>query len=253
MIALFALAACSSSNPPLETAVPNPAPTTAPSPDPTPGPGDAEVVTLTTRDDVSLEADFYAADGTGGPAFVLLHMIPPGNDRGNWPASFISALSEEGWAVLALDRRGAGNSGGNATEAYTGPSGKYDVEAATLFLADRGYGDVAIIGASNGTTSMIDYTVWAGDNDRTVPVALGFMTGGNYTESQTEMSTVPQLPSVFTFSTAERAWSEDQRDLDPGTWSFQEYDGGAHGTRMFDAKPDVTADLVGFFGGVLAE
>lgn len=210
-------------------------------------PPPSEVVTVQTRDGVTLEADLYPTGIAEGPAFVLLHMIPPANDRTGWPASFIDRLVDQRWAVLALDRRGAGASGGNPAEAYEGEKGRYDVEAAVLDLQARGYGDIAIIGASNGTTSMIDYTVWAGGEGLPVPVALGFMTGGTYTESQTPMSALPDLPAVFTYSTAERAWSEAQRPLDPGSWSFLEYDGGDHGTRMFEAKPEVAGDLVDFF------
>lgn len=243
VIVMLAMA-CSSSNPPLET--PTPAPE-MPVPEPEGRPA-VEVVTLQTRDGVSLEADFYAVDEPGGPAFVLLHMIPPNNDRTNWPVRFVNDLRDEGWAVLRLDRRGAGGSEGTATEAYTGPNGKFDVEAGALFLADRGYGALALIGASNGTTSALDYATWAGDNDRPVPVAIGFMTGGSYTEAQTAMDVLGDVPSVFTYSTAERDWSEDQRPLDPGTWSFLEYADGAHGTRMFEAQPDVRDDLVAFFG-----
>lgn len=241
---LVLLAACKT---PPET-VPTPTPTPAPAPVTPPG---AELVELTTRDDVTLVADWYDSGVSGSPAFVLLHMIPPNNDRTNWPANFIDRLVEQGWSALVVDRRGAGASGGEAIEAYEGPNGKHDVEAATAFLQDRGAGELAIIGASNGTTSMLDYTVWAPTEGLPEPVAVGLMTGGTYTENQNPMSALPQIPAVFTYSTAERGWSEAQRPLDPGTWSFLEYEGGAHGTQMFDAKPKVKGDLVDFFAGVL--
>jgi hypothetical protein len=77
------------------------------------------------------------------------------------------------------------------------------------------------------------------------------MTGGTYTETNTSMTEVPTVPAVFTFSTEERAWSVDQQPLDPGTWSFLEYPDGDHGTRMFDAAPEVSDDLVAFFTSVL--
>ena len=56
---------------------------------------------------------------------------------------------------------------------------------------------------------------------------------------------------MFTYSTAEREWSEGQRDLDPGSWRFLEYDGGDHGTRMFTVRPEVSADLDGWLAEVL--
>jgi len=55
------------------------------------------------------------------------------------------------------------------------------------------------------------------------------------------------MPAAFTFSTLESGWSQAQAGLDPGTWSLLEYLEGDHGTRMFDAAPEVTDDLVAFF------
>ena len=47
-----------------------------------------------------------------------------------------------------------------------------------------------MIGASNGTTAMIDYMAWAQSEPTAVPVAaMGFMTGGTYTEAQTSPAT----------------------------------------------------------------
>ncbi len=210
-----------------------------------------QVVQLETRDGVTLEADWYAPAAAGAPAFVLLHMIPPNNDRTNWPRSFARSLVAEGWSALAIDRRGAGGSGGVAEEAYSGEKGRLDVEAAAAFLEDQGAGDLVIIGASNGTTSMIDYAVWAAGEGLQEPVALGFMTGGGYTENQTTMSSLPDVPAVFTYSTSEKAWSEEQQGLGRGAWTFLEYPGGSHGSRMFDSKPEVADDLIDFFNGVL--
>lgn len=207
------------------------------------------VVTLETRDGLTLEAD-YLPTATAGPGIVLLHMIPPGNDRSNWPGSFRQRLFEAGFSVLALDRRGAGGSEGVAEDAYTGPLGRNDVEAAVGKLVADGYGPIALLGASNGTTSMIDYAVWAPTEGLPEPVALGFMTGGTYTEAQNPMSAVPAVPAIFTTSTAERAWSEAQRPLDPGSWQFHEYPDGAHGTGMFEAAPVVGDDLLAFYTAV---
>jgi pimeloyl-ACP methyl ester carboxylesterase len=215
------------------------------------GPG-VEVVQLRTTDGVALEGDLYGQpDPVDGPGFCLLHMIPPGNDRTGWPLSFIEALRAQGWGVLAIDRRGAGASDGDPKEAYTGPNGVFDVEACIGALTDRGYGPIAVIGASNGTTSMIDYAVWAEREGGVSLAAMGFMTGGSYTEGQTAMEAVPAVPAVFTYSTAERGWSVDQQGLHDDVWVFEEYPQGDHGTRMFEARPEVTNDLVAFFASVL--
>jgi pimeloyl-ACP methyl ester carboxylesterase len=211
------------------------------------------VITLTTRDEVQLEADYYPQPSQDAPGIVLLHMVPPSNDRSNWPIPFRMALYDAGFSVLVVDRRGAGGSGGEATDAYEGPKGKNDVEACALRLADDGYGDLYLLGASNGTTSMLDYTVWAPGEALPVPLGLGFMTGGTYTENQNEVSELPEaLPAVFTYSTEERAWSADQQALGRAAWVFHEYADGDHGTRMFEAAPEVESDLLAFFTGLQA-
>lgn len=211
------------------------------------------VVALTTEDGVALEADYYPAARGGAPAYVLLHMIPPNWDRTSWPLDFIAALQEDGASVVVPDRRGAGGSGGEATDAYQGENGKYDVAACVDLLVADGAGDLVIIGASNGTTSALDYTVWAQAGNHLAPAALGFMTGGPDTEKNTAMDALGPTPAIFTFSTEERSWSVEQRSLDPGSWSFVEYADGDHGTLMFAAAPEVSDDLVGYFDAVVGD
>ena len=97
------------------------------------GPAEAQVETLKTRDGVTLKADYYPAS-PGAPGVVLLHMIPPHWERSSWPTEFIGALHKRGWSVINIDRRGAGESGGVAKEAYEGENGRYDVEAAVKRL-----------------------------------------------------------------------------------------------------------------------
>lgn len=206
-----------------------------------------------TADGVDLVADWYPASAPDRPAVLLLHMIPPNWDRSSWPDDFVSALRAEDWAVLVVDRRGAGDSGGTARDAYEGEGGQLDVDACVDFLGAEGAGGLAIVGASNGTTSMIDFVVGTGDGGALVPAALTFMTGGTYTEAQHDMGDVAAVgvPALFTFSTAERAWSVDQQAVDPGGWAFLEYADGDHGTEMFSAAPEVGGDIVGFLGGHL--
>ncbi|NCG21415.1 MAG: hypothetical protein GWP91_20585 [Rhodobacterales bacterium] len=211
-----------------------------------------EVVTLNTSDGVALEADRYTGIA-GKPGIVLTHMIPPSNTRADWPVNFIEKLTCHGWSVIAFDRRGTVNSGGTPVDSYEGPGGQLDIAAAVASLNEVGVEGLALIGASNGTTSSIDYAIWADANGGPEILALGLMTGGGYTENQHAMSTLPNIPVAFTYSTAEANWSVDQQPLDPGSWSFLEYEGGAHGTQMFDAKPKVKSDLEDFLLDVLPQ
>lgn len=211
---------------------------------------DAVVISLQTRDGVTLAADYHALGASSGPGVVLVHMIPP-NSRGDWPVAFRERLVDSGWAVVNIDRRGAGESEGVAEESYQGPNGKYDVEAAVKHLQSEGYGPIAILGASNGTTSMIDYAAWAGGEGLPEPAAMAFLSGGSYTEAQTAMSAVPRVPAAFLYPPNEAAWSEAQQEGAPDTWTFTAYPEGAHGTRLFTTSENeaVQSDLVQFLEG----
>ncbi len=198
---------------------------------------------LETRDGVSLEADLYLG-APGSDGVVLLHMIPPHYDRTSWPESFLDKAAEAGWHLCVVDRRGSGKSGGTPRDAYEGEKGKYDVEACVKRLEAHGLDQLAVFGASNGTTSALDYTAWADATEGVKkPDLLGFLTGGAYTEAQTDVVMAEDLPAVFTYSTEEREWSAALKDVSP-KWVFHEYPGGAHGTKMFAAKPVVERDLL---------
>lgn len=211
---------------------------------------ETRVVALTTEDGVRLEADFRIT-AAGAPVAALFHMIPPSNDRRNYPPAFIDALAAAGFTVLNVDRRGAGGSGGVAREAYTGPNGALDVAAAVDFLAAHpcGFdlGRLTLVGASNGTTSVLDYAMTRGT--RPVPARAVFLTGGRYTENQHPLSgaanALPQLRLAWDRGeTAARSWAEGYRSGAPAAWSFDEYTGGGHGTRLFAGNPNAVADIV---------
>jgi len=215
-----------------------------------PGATTPEVLTLTTRDGVALEADRYAG-AAGCPGIVLLHMIPPSNTRADWPGNFISKLTRNGWSVLAIDRRGAGGSLGEPEDSYEGEKGAYDAEVAVQSLSEIGAQGIVLIGASNGTTTVLDYAIWAPGEGLPEAIAMGFMTGGSYTENQNAMAAAPDIPAFFTFSTSESAWSLDQEALGHDDWTMLEYPGGAHGTQMFDSKPTVKGDIEDWLISVL--
>jgi pimeloyl-ACP methyl ester carboxylesterase len=213
-----------------------------------------EVVALETRDGVALEADYYGARASspGTIGLVLVHMIPPSWDRTSWPTDFIQRLRDRNWQVIAFDRRGAGNSGGVATEAYQGEKGRYDVEAADAFLRNKGVERMVVIGASNGTTSALDFILWSLEEESlSTPEAVVFMTGGGYTENNTNLGDLALPAAMFTYSTAERDWSVGQQEHDPGSWLFKEYPNGDHGTKMFAAEPTVQSDIEGYLVGAL--
>lgn len=217
------------------------------------------VVTFPTEDGETLEADLYTTGEPNAPVAVLLHMIPPDNDRTNYPAAFITALTSRGINVLNVDRRGAGGSSGTARDAFVGPQGRLDPKAAIDFLAAHDcrfdLGRLALVGASNGTTSVVDYTVFGANASWPRPKALVFLTGGTYTEAQNRISAqraaFDPLPIQFVYSTAERGWSVGFEPNKADGWVFSEYANGDHGTRMFDVAPQAITDVAAFLEGAL--
>jgi len=225
---------------------------TQPAPAQPAGKLDCAVVTLPTSDGLKLVADHCPAS-PGAPVVVLLHMIPPHHDRTNYPGPFRSKLVDAGIEVLNLDRRGGGDSEGVAKEAYTGPNGVRDVQAALDWLRANSTADLsswACVGASNGTTTCLDYAVRAADGEGLVgPKALVLMTGGKYTETQQPLrdSVVVNLPVLFTYNAAEAEWSEAQRSADSQSlWTWTAYEPGGHGTRVFAPNPEAMTDVVRF-------
>ncbi len=224
----------------------------------------AEVVTFTTSDDVTLEADLTLTGDAADPVAILFHMIPPSNTRTNYPAEFIAALTSRGVNVLNVDRRGAGGSSGVAAEAYTGPTAKIDAQAAFDFLAAHSCVNTSrfvLVGASNGTTTALDYTVAAETDDAyPLPSGLVFLTGGGYTESQNRIADHRALlePLPVTFMWAENeapanTWATGFQADAPDGWAFLSYAEGDHGTRNFTRAPASVNDVADAIGSALAE
>lgn len=229
-----------------------------PEPAPAKAPGAAcAVVTVPTSDGLNLAADHCPAKD-GAPVVVLLHMIPPHHDRTNYPAAFRTMLVEAGIEVLNLDRRGGGDSHGDPKQAYTGPHGVKDVQAALDWLGTHSKANLeswGCVGASNGTTTCLDYAVHALDSEGLRgPSALVFMTGGKYTENQNVLagSAVQNLPVLFTYNAQEAEWSESQKKSAPeDIWRWSAYEPGGHGTRVFESNPESMQDVIRFLAGHL--
>ena len=248
---LLALTGCPPTPPSGDPPAP---PLPKPAPDPTACEPGTSTVPLTTEDGVALQADLYSNGEVEGPGVVLLHMVPPSHDRSNYPPAFIDALVAKGITVLNIDRRGAGGSQGDPKEAYEGPKGKLDVNAAVTFLSKGpcrvDASRIALVGASNGTTSAVDYAIKAHvDPNWPRPAAIVMLTGGPYTENQHSVAghaAALSMPVLLVYSVEEREWSEAQKELQQPSWSFSIYKDGAHGTKMFGALPQAQEDVVGF-------
>lgn len=226
----------------------------------TPPPGcdqDWTEVTFATSDGVDLVADWRPATSPNRPLVVLFHMHPGGNDRSGYPKRVRNAIHDLDMGVLNVDRRGGGESGGVVDDAFTGVGGRLDMEASVSFGTDAARdcpvdaSRLMVVGASNGTTSALDYTV-GHDASLPTPSALIWMSPGTYTESQNAIAdhrkTLDVIDIQWLFPTNE-PYSKDFQNGAPAGWSFVER-GTAHGTRMFDEaelEDQTLADMIAFF------
>lgn len=202
-------------------------------------------VTLTTRDDVTIVADYWGASSAERPAIVLVHMNPSGPwDRSNWPSSFIQLLVDQDWAVIVPDRRGAGDSGGVAEDAYETVKGSYDIEACVKHLEVDGFSDLAIVAASNGTTSTWDYMGSAEAEGWPAVKTAALISVVGSTTNNTELDAVPDIPIWFGYPDFESSNNDRFQEADPGAWTFKEYADGEHGTKMFATTPELETDLL---------
>jgi alpha-beta hydrolase superfamily lysophospholipase len=174
----------------VQAAAPGPTPTPTPSPAATPSPTvfatlaaspaphatGPEEVSFVTRDGVSIRGTYHPPTNPGPYAVVLLHML--GRNRTDWNG-FVPYLQREGFAVLAFDLRGHGESAARNGQPYEWRSfsdadfrgSVVDVEAAKEFLRSRGHaGPYGMVGASIGANLAIRYA--AQDTDVRAIVAL---------------------------------------------------------------------------------
>lgn len=222
---------------------------------------DGQEVKLVTQDGVALKAVHYSSGVPGSKAVVLLHMIPPRFDLNNYSEPFIQELRARGLDVINVNRRGATGSQGKAEDAYLGPLGRLDALAGVHFLLDSPCKNdpegIAMIGASNGSTTMIDYNIQAHnapDQRQPKAKAMVFLSGGPYTENQHKISeqldALADIPAFFAYPKDEAEWNNEIQTMsetqEVACWSFQEYNEGAHGTFMFDSNPELIPQIGDF-------
>jgi hypothetical protein len=213
-----------------------------------------------TEDGVRLTADLHPAAGTGGPAVVLLHMNPEGNDNSNFPPEFIEQLTARTLTVLNVNRRGAGGSAGTPGDSFEGPSGRLDAKAAQAFLVDHCSTNASAmvwVGASNGTTTAWDFTV-AASTDPALPLPRGlvFMSGGSYTENQhpvaDNLALLQSLPVMLAYPDSEAEWNDTVAGATPpASWQVVQYDGGSHGSGLLTSNPESVQAIADFVGVTL--
>jgi pimeloyl-ACP methyl ester carboxylesterase len=243
---------------PTHTAVPqpsSPSPTDAPEVEPTNLPPTlvpetavsepiTENVTIEAADGLLLHATYYGPGGIGPfPGVILLHML--GSNRQVWEdVGFTEALLTEGYAVLALDMRGHGDSGSNRDWQQADD----DLEWVWNYFVGLENIDgerTAVIGASIGS----NIALRTGANEPAVKTTVLLSPGLDYRGVTTEdavekYGSRPILIVASEEDTYSANSSKTLAELAQGEVELQMYNGAGHGTDMFGPQPDLTEILL---------
>ena len=237
---------------PTPTRQPSPAPTQTIPPAPTRTPASTDPAasatpqaTLPAGEEVLIAADdgllisgaFYPAEGPAPwPGVLLLHMAY--RTRADWN-SLIPLLVRAGYAVLAVDLRGHGDTGGSIdwdkAAADMPPvwrylSGRPDVDAART----------AILGASMGASLALH----AGAGEPAVRILVLLSPGLNYFGLATEAAMQaygdrPVLMVAGSQNTYPAKSAQELAEIAPQA-QLQTYDTSAHGTDLLQETPEIS-------------
>jgi pimeloyl-ACP methyl ester carboxylesterase len=212
--------------------------------------GEPHRVEYTTSDGVVIIGDYWMPKDASAPApaVILLHMYR--SDRSAW-RPLVPVLEEAGFAVLAIDMRGHGESikpedrklekRVRDRDPVLFRAMHRDVFGAYRWLQQRPEVDLsrlAIVGASVGCSVALDYAV----RDKSVDTIVLMTPGENYlgVDSVEDIKQYGRRPVLMLTSEEERtngtqALSELAREVELKTYS----QAGVHGTKMFGKVPGV--------------
>ncbi|MCY4020987.1 MAG: alpha/beta fold hydrolase [Chloroflexi bacterium] len=203
-----------------------------------------ETITQQAPDGTALVADFYAApnDEKEAPAIIALHML---NSQRAAYAPIIPDLRAAGYALLNVDMRGHGDSGG----ARDWDAAIADIADWIAWLETEGHlnqSGLAIMGASIGANvaiiSCAESALCAG--------AIALSPGLDYRGVKPESALVDGLADGTALLVAAAADSSSATAIRQmflnakGAVTARMYNGRAHGTRLFDSDYDSLSGLI---------
>lgn len=234
---------------PSETAVTPKPPTSSPLPvtsgtvTATPGVQVEDGLKILVGDGVDLAGTFYTPVQVAPPwpAVLLLHMA--NGNRHDW-GDFPQKLGAAGYAVLAIDLRGHGDSGGSRDWS----KGPQDTAQAWEYLARLQGVDAqrtAIIGASYGANLAVVQGAAEKSIRTVVLLSLGLSYFGVF--SVEAMKDYGDRPVLIAASSEDSYAAESSRQLKQmakGTAELQMFNGAGHGTQMLAAQPDLAQQIL---------
>jgi len=214
--------------------------TTVPTATPTPSTA-FRTLTIRAADDVQLTGNYYPPQQVPAPGVLLLHQVD--GQKEDW-AQFASQLQETGFAVLALDLRGHGESGGEKDWAAMPEDA---VRAWSALTMQEGVDPerTAIGGASVGA----NLALVAAANQPRVQAILLLSPGLEYRGIETGQAMVAYGDRAVFISASEgdahaAESARELADLAQGSPVVILYPGDAHGIELLAAQPDLCALIV---------
>jgi len=212
-------------------------------------------VSFVTSDSVTIHGTYYPVGNSPAPAVVLLHML--GKSRRDWSV-FAESAAWSGFAVLAIDLRGHGQStamkSGSLSVKTMSPADfsamTKDVEASVEWLRNRrdvDSGAIALVGASIGANVALTY----GAGDTAIRAVVLLSPGEVYRGFALQPALREYVPRRLLAIAAE----DDNYSLltvrsvareDHGKVDVQVYSDGGHGTYLLAARPELAGRVIEF-------
>ncbi len=239
ILCLVALAACGSTAPAVEP----------------------QRVSFPTADGVRLAADYFpptTSQRGGAPIVILLHMYR--SDRTAY-APLVPPLHEAGFAVLAIDLRGHGESATTETrdavlkrDPEVFRKMQEDVRGAYDWLAQQANVDrarFALVGASVGSSIALQYAA----KDRSVDAVVCLSPGLNYMglDSAGELHQITGRKILLLATEDERDAPYTLQQQNPDLQVHIDMGHQAHGTNMFGVVPGLEREVVAFLKAGVGE
>jgi pimeloyl-ACP methyl ester carboxylesterase len=213
---------------------------------------DRTPVSFPAADGFRIFADYFPppSGDQDVPMVILLHMYR--GDRSTW-APLIPLLNDNGFAVLALDLRGFGESATTETakratdrDSTLFQEMQNDVRGAYDWLSKQPRIDrsrVALIGASVGCSVAFQYAV----KDRSVDVIVALSPGVDYMGLDS-VGDIRQVigRKILMVATQDEKKAPEALKAARSDAMVSLYPGSAHGTRMFGMIPKVEWEVVEF-------
>mgnify|MGYP001571846132 CR=1 FL=1 len=208
-----------------------------------------QLVHLKTSDGITLSG-VYRHDGQD-KVVILLHMMPATKE--SWD-SIAEKLLEQGYASLAIDMRGHGESTMGGTldyETFTPEqqqAKRLDLEAALAWTREQGFDEAhtILMGASIGA----NLAIRALAEHSSLPLAIALSPGLNYRGVTTDDAITHIRPNQKVVLAASddddrQSWDSvhELHRLNPSTVLIERH-GLGHGTNMTDRDPSLVSELV---------